>query len=464
MDAFPMFIKLRDRSVVIAGGGETAAQKCRLMLKTSARITVLAPELDPELQALADQKRITHDPSPVTADHFADTAIVFLATGNEARDKALHKLAKQAGATVNVVDQPALCDITTPSIVDRDPVVVAIGTEGTAPVLARRIRTEIEQMLDPSLGRFAALAGRLRDAVAARIPAGQPRLKFWRTVFSGPEWQMFRAGSERKAAEMLKTRIAQTGEAPTETGHIALVGAGPGARDLLTLRAVERLQEADVIFYDRLVDPDILELARRDAERVYVGKALGTHNWPQERINAVILNAARRGQNVVRLKSGDPAVFGRATEELDAARVAGIPIEIVPGITAASGAAASLGRALTERGKTDRLVLATGTCKPGDAEPDWSELTRPGTTVVFYMAVAQAPTIRANLLARGVPADLPIEIVEQVSTREERQVEASLGALPEVLAEKGIKNPAVLILRYSKTVETGKKRVPLVVV
>ncbi len=464
MDAFPMFIKLRDKRVVIAGGGETAAQKCRLMLKTSANIVVLAKTLEPELQALKDKGRISHDASPITETHFANTAMVFLATGDEPQDQKLHVLAKRAGATVNVVDQPDLCDITTPSIVDRDPVVVAIGTEGAAPVLARRIRTEIEQMLDPSLGRFAALAGRMRDSVAARIPAGQARLRFWKDVFSGAEWRVFRSGSERKATDMLKTRIQSLDLDRKTVGHISLVGAGPGARDLLTLRAVERLQEADIIFYDRLVDPDVLELARRDAERVYVGKSVGAHSWPQDRINDVIINAAKRGQNVVRLKSGDPAVFGRATEEMEAARSVGIPVELVPGVTAASGAAGSLGRALTERGETDRLVLATGMCKPGDPAPDWSEMAHPGTTMVFYMAVQQAQTIKDNLLSNGVPGTLPIEIVEQVSTPQERQILSTVETLPETVATQNVQNPAVLILRHSKMAYKTDKPVSLSVV
>jgi uroporphyrin-III C-methyltransferase/precorrin-2 dehydrogenase/sirohydrochlorin ferrochelatase len=284
-----------------------------------------------------------------------------------------------------VVDRPELCDLTTPSIVDRDPVVVAIGTEGTAPVLARRIKTRLERMLDPSLGGFAALAGRLRPAVAARVPR-EARRAFWAQAFSGAPWAAWRRGEERAAARMLKSAIA--GEAPPPPGHIALVGAGPGAADLPTLRAVERLREADVIYYDRPVDEAVLELVRRDAERVFVGKAVGACAWPQERISALVASEAAKGRRVVRLKSGDPSIYGRACEEIAAARAGGVTVEVVPGITAVSAAAAEALHPLTERGVTDSVVITTGACRPGDPAPDWAAaLARPGTALAIYMGM-----------------------------------------------------------------------------
>jgi len=319
MKSFPMFIKTTGRRVVIAGGGEQAAQKSRLMLKTDARIVLLAPTLDGELQGLVDDGRAVQVTGPITQDSFAGAAMVFIATGCPAVDASLHAIAKASGVAVNVVDQPRLCDITTPSIVDRDPVVVAIGTEGTAPVLARGIKTQVEKMLDPSLGTFAALAGRLRGAVAQRVPREQRRA-FWGWAFGGAPWSSHKRGGQRDAARMLKDAIAAGGAPDGDAaGNIALVGAGPGARDLLTLRAVERLQDADIIFYDRLVDPEVLELARRDAERVFVGKVVGASAWPQDKICDVMTAAAKSGKRVVRLKSGDPMIFGRAAEEIGAA-------------------------------------------------------------------------------------------------------------------------------------------------
>ncbi|MBM9595818.1 siroheme synthase CysG [Roseitranquillus sediminis] len=448
MQFFPMFLRMAGRDVVIAGGGEQAAQKARLMLKTEARLTLVASDLDEELTLIVASGRARHQAGPIAPRHFAGTALVFVATGCPAADACVHALAKEAGATVNVVDRPELCDATTPSIVDRDPVVVAIGTEGTAPVLGRRIKTEIERMLDPRLGGFAALAGRLRGAVAARVPR-ESRRAFWLWAFSGPAWQAHRRGAERAAAATLKAAI-ETGGAGETGGLISLVGAGPGARDLLTLRAVARLQEADVIFYDRLVDPDVLELARRDAERVYVGKAVGACAWPQERINDLIVAQARRGLRVVRLKSGDPSIFGRAGEELDAARRAGVAAEIVPGVTAASAAAASVGRPLTERGVTDRVVLSTGACRPGDPDPDWSAMAAPGTTLALYMAVGKVRELRRNLLAAGHAPETVVEIVENASGPHERHLPSSLARIAETVEAESVRSPAILTLRFPK--------------
>lgn len=455
MKFFPMFLRMADRRVVIAGGGEQAAQKARLVLKTDAALSILATELDDELQAIVNEGRAEHHTGPIGVAQFADAALVFIATGCPGMDAALHAIAKAAGATVNVVDQPDLCDATTPSIVDRDPVVVAIGTEGTAPVLARRLKTDLEVMLDPRLGSFAALAGRLRDAVAKRVP--QPkRRNFWRWTFKEDPWQAHKRGAERQAADLLKQAIAAGGAPGTsDLGQISLVGAGPGARDLLTLRAVERLQEADIIFYDRLVDPEVLELARRDAERVYVGKVLGTTQWPQHRINEVVLRAARQGQRVVRLKSGDPSIFGRAVEELETARAAGIPVEIVPGVTAASAAAAALSRPLTARGETDRVTLTTGTLRPGDDQPDWAQMALPGSLLVLYMAVHKAAEVQENLLSGGLPGDTEVSVVASASHPHEKILDCALDEMAECIAAKGIENPAVLMIRCPKDLATG---------
>ena len=448
MKSFPMFLKMTGRRVVICGGGAEAARKARLVLKTEARILLVAPVLDPELTGLVAAGRARHV-ATADPDTFDGCVLAFIATGDAAEEDALAAQARTAGAVVNIVDRPEACDAFTPSIVDRDPVVVAIGTEGTAPVLGRSIKTEVEAMLHPRLGAFAALAGRLRGAVAERI-APESRRRFWEWVYTGPAFDRHRAGDEHAAADMLKQAIA-AGQAPEGGGRIALVGAGPGARDLLTLRAVRHLQEADVIFYDRLVDPDVLELARRDADRVFVGKEVGACAWPQAKIDAVIVAEAQKGRRVVRLKSGDPSVFGRATEEIEAARAAGIPIEIVPGVTAASASAASLTRPLTERGESDACVFVTGTCRPGDPAPDWTALARPGTTLCIYMGVARAGEIAGGLIAAGVPGGTEVEVVSQASHAAERRACATLASLPQVIRDEGIANPAILMVRHLKS-------------
>ncbi len=448
MKSFPMFIRTTGRRVVIAGGGEQAAQKARLILKTDARIVLAAPVLDDELAALVAAGRAEHHDGAIGATLFEEAAMAFVATGCPAWDASLHALAQAARCPVNVVDRPDLCDITTPSIVDRDPVVVAIGTEGTAPVLGRALKTRIETMLPANIGGLAALAGRLRASVAAGVPKAARRA-FWAWVFKEGPRAAWTRGAEREAAQAIKEAIA-AGGAPggATTGSIALVGAGPGARDLLTLRAVERLQEADVIFYDRLVDVEVLELARRDAARVFVGKHVGAHGWPQARINAVIVAEALKGRRVVRLKSGDPGIFGRAGEEIEAARAAGIPVEIVPGVTAASAAAAALGHSLTERGVSDTLVLSTGTGRAEAPLPDCTRFAGPGTTTAIYMGVRQADRICAALRARGLPEASPVEVCVDVSKPSQRLLSTTLSGLAERLAAGKVRGCAILLVTW----------------
>lgn len=451
MKTFPMFLKMAGRRVVIFGGGEQAAQKTRLMLKTEAEIVVVAAELEPELAGLASGGRIRHW-TKVTPDLFENTALVFVATGDRATDEPLAALARAAGVVTNVVDAPDLCDAFTPSIVDRDPLVVAIGTEGAAPVLGRQIRANLETMLEPRLGDLVALAGRLRDEVAERIPPARRRA-FWAWAFSGAPRRTHARGAEREAARLLKEAIAK-GEAGEAGGFVSLVGAGPGSRDLITLRGVQRLQEADVVFYDRLVDPEVLELARRDAERVYVGKAPGLVAWPQDRINGVILAAAKAGKRVVRLKAGDPGVFARGAEEGAACDAAGVPWEIVPGVTAASAAAAEMRTFLTERGRYDSVVLTTGQARPGDPAPDWGSLVRPGTTLALYMGVATAPEIRRALIEAGASPDSEAQIVTNAGSVQAKSWTCRLADLDVTLQEEGIENPAMILLRFPK-VEAG---------
>jgi uroporphyrin-III C-methyltransferase/precorrin-2 dehydrogenase/sirohydrochlorin ferrochelatase len=457
MKAFPMFIRTTGRRVVIVGGGEQAAQKARLLLKSDALLVLVAPELENELQGLVDAGRATQL-TDLSAQVFEDAAMAFVGTGCPGLDVAAHALAKAARCPVNVVDQPDLCDMTTPAIVDRDPIVVAIGSEGTSPVLTREIKTQLERMLPQGIGGLAALAGRLRPSVARSIPLAQRRA-FWAWVFKSEPRTLWVRGAEREAAKAIKTAITAGGPpaAGGQTGHIALVGAGPGARDLLTLRAVERLQEADVIFYDRLVDEDVLELARRDAERVFVGKHVGANSWPQNRINQVIVAEARKGRRVVRLKSGDPGIFGRATEEIEAARAAAIPVEIVPGITAASAAGASLTRSLAERGRANTLVLTTGTGCAENPFPECTRLSGPGTTTVFYMSVRQAKRLASRLMEQGLPRQSPVDICVDVSKSGQRLVCATVETLAAQIEEEAITGCAVLLVTWPSLCTTANQ-------
>lgn len=448
MKTFPMFLQMQGRRVIIVGGGEQAAQKCRLILKTDAAITVLAHALEPELADLHAQGRIDWQTGCITPHSFADTALVFVATGCPGMDAALHMLAKAAGATVNVVDQPDLCDAITPSIVDRSPVVVAIGTEGTAPVLARQIKTRVEEMLEPRLGELAALAGRLRTRAAMRL-GPRERRDLWRWVFGGPVRRTHASGGERAAAEMIKSAIDNGTIGEVGIGSVALVGAGPGAKDLITLRGVQRLQEADVIYYDRLIDPEILDLARRDAERVYVGKKPGCHHWPQDKISNVIVAAARQGKRVVRLKCGDPGVFARGQEEADALVAAGIAYEVVPGVTAASGASAALGGFLTARGTCDTLILATGQTGGLQGMPNWLASLHPGTRIAIYMGVGMAPDIARALLGAGHADDVTVDIVANAQTPNQIIARCRPDTLVQTLTEQNIANPAIIFVTWA---------------
>jgi uroporphyrin-III C-methyltransferase / precorrin-2 dehydrogenase / sirohydrochlorin ferrochelatase len=455
MKTFPMFLKMAGRRVVVLGGGEPATQKTRLMLKTEAEIVVAAAALEPELAALAACGRIRHAPA-ATPELLAGAALAFVATGDPAEDARRAASARAAGVLTNVVDAPELCDAFPPSIVDRDPLVVAIGTEGAAPVLARQVKTAVEVMLEPRLSELAALAGRLRDQVAACIAPARRRA-FWAWAFFGAPRQAHARGAEREAARPLKQAIGAHGGEAEPTGFVSLVGAGPGAGDLITLRGVQRLQEADVIFYDRLVDPGLLELARRDAERVYVGKAPGATAWPQDRINGVIVATARAGRRVVRLKCGDPGIFGRGAEEGSACDAAGIGWEIVPGVTAATAAAAEIGGFLTERGTYDSLVLTTGTTRPGDPGPDWTSLARPGTTLAIYMGVGAAGELGAALREAGAPPSSAVQIVSQAATPHARIWTTTLADFARLVAEEAVPNPAMIFVRLPKPLSAARR-------
>lgn len=450
MKAFPMFIRTTDRRVVIVGGGEQAAQKVRLMLKTDAQLILVAETLEDELQGLVDQGRAVHA-THLDASVFDEAAMAFVGTGCPGLDVAAHALAKAARCPVNVVDQPELCDLTTPAIVDRDPVVVAIGSEGTSPVLTRDIKTRLEQILPQNIGGLAALAGRLRPSVNARVPREQRRA-LWAWVFKGGPRDAWIRGQERDTARAIKAAI-DAGAPPKDAaaGHICLVGAGPGARDLLTLRAVERLQEADVIFYDRLVDEEVLDLARRDAERVFVGKHVGAHSWPQDRINQMIVAEAIKGRRVVRLKSGDPGIFGRATEEMDAAREAGIPVELIPGVTAATAAGAALGTSLTQRDVSDVLILATASGCATDPDLDATRHSGPGTTTAIYMGVQHAARLASELMAKGLTADAPVQVAAQVSKPGQRLLNVTLGTLAHTLEASHVKGCALIVVKWPKS-------------
>ena len=438
MRFFPVFMDLDDQRVLMVGGGEQAAQKLRLLVRTGARLQVLAAEVCDEIIELAERRRVTLERRPLHARDLAGVRLVYVALEDDGEVARVVAMARAAGVPVNAVDRQELCDFITPAIVDRDPVIVAIGTEGTAPVLARQIKTRLEAMLPAGLGALARWAASFRQRAADAIAGGAVRRRFWDAFFDGPAARAFLAGDHATAGALLEREFTA---AVPGAGRVSLVGAGPGDPDLLTVKAVRALQEADVIVADRLVGPRILDRARRDARRILVGKTPGWPSPDQAEINAILIREASAGHHVVRLKGGDPMVFGRAGEEIAALHSAGIAVEVVPGITAALGCAAAAGLAVTERGQRRSLTLMTGHASDGPAEHDWAELARPGRSLAIYMGIGAAGHIRSQLLAGGIDPTTPVTVVENGTLPTQKVVTGRIAGLTELLIDRASRVP-----------------------
>lgn len=446
MRYFPAFFDLSGRSVLLVGGGTAAAGKLRLLRKAGAGVRLVAPALTPEIEALAARGGIALKRRRFLERDLECQALVVAATGREAVDGAVSRAARTAGLPVNVVDRPELSSFVMPAIVDRDPVVVGISTGGSAPVLARRLRARIEAALPSRLGRLARFAESFRSAVAALVPDGRERRAFWEAFFDGPLARRVLAGEERAAREAMLSLVNRRGSRQAPGGSVALVGAGPGDPDLLTLRALARIQDADVLVYDRLVGPDILERARRDAARIDVGKAKGRQAASQDEINALLLREVRAGKRVVRLKGGDPYVFGRGGEEAEALTRHGIAVEVVPGITAAAGCAAAAGIPLTHRGLAPAATFVTGQGAAGAPEVDWTALARAGHTIAVYMGLSTAGTIARRLIAGGLAPTTPVAVIENGTRPDERIESGTLAGLEALIRETGLTGPALILI------------------
>ncbi|MEE2690479.1 MAG: siroheme synthase CysG [Pseudomonadota bacterium] len=444
MNSFPAFIDLSRKRVVITGGGAAALAKARLALAAGAEVFIVASEIAPETAAEV-AGRTTLIERPAVRNDFAAASMVFIADDDEATARAVAETAREEGALVNVVDRPGLSDFTVPSIVDRGEVVVAISTGGGAPVLGQRLRAAIERLLPQRLGELAAFARSFRRAVAGKVPPPERR-DFWKAVFDGPIATRFLAGDTARAREAMIAKL-NAPQADRFGGVVHIVGAGPGDPELLTLKAHRLLQEADVVLYDRLVSEDILSLARRDAERLYVGKAKSNHAVPQEEIERRLIALAREGKRVVRLKGGDPFVFGRGGEELDALKAAGVPVFVTPGVTAAAGCAASAGMPLTHRDYSQAVTFVTGHAK-GEEEPnlDWKALASLGHTLVVYMGVGKARRIAANLLEAGAAAATPVAVIENGTRPDQRVLKGLLGDLGALVERSAVSGPAILVI------------------
>ncbi|UDF29590.1 UNVERIFIED_ORG: siroheme synthase CysG [Roseateles sp. XES5] len=443
LSTFPAFFRVSGRTVVVVGEGDEAFAKARLLFNTDARIVVLAEAPDADFARFITEKNLVLVRAPFSKEAIADATLVFAATGDAAADRAISMAARDLRIPVNAVDQPDYCDFFTPALVNRAPVAVAIGTEGAGPVLAQMIRAQVDQILSPSLGRLARLANGYREAVDRVLPRGVTRRVFWRRFFQGAVADAVNNGDIDLARRAANTLLNAQGRA---AGHVWLVGAGPGAEDLLTLRAQRVMMEADVIVFDALVPQAIVDMGRRDAERLSVGKRKGCHSKSQDEINDLLVELGKAGKRVVRLKSGDPLVYGRAGEEMAALRQAGVTYEVVPGITSAFAAAADFELPLTLRGVASSLVFTTGHDLTGSVLPDWARLAISGATVAVYMGRTVAASVAARLMEAGLPAETTVAVVENASRREKRLLHGTLKDLPGLQSRDELDGPVMVII------------------
>ena len=449
MRTFPIFVSFDGKPPLVVGGGELAAVKTRLLLMRAPRVDVAAGEVTEELAKFVEQGLVTVIAPLPGIDQFRGRPLVIAATEDDEEDTRVSAIARALGVPVNVPDRPELCSFSLPAIVDRGEVTVAIGTSAAAPVLAQRLRAWLERELHPRLDALAKLAGEFRGTVAKRVPTGPTRRKFWDAVFEGAAAEAMLEGDEARARALIGTAIDEAAGAEPAKGRVLLVGAGPGDPELLTMKAVRALKAADVILYDRLVGDAVLDHARREAELIPVGKAKGAHSLKQAEINALLIEHASAGKTVVRLKGGDPFIFGRGGEELDALREAGIAIEIVPGVTAGIAAAASLQIPLTHRDVSHTVTFLSGH-EAGGEEQSFEHLALAAlaggkNTLLVYMGVSTAGAIARKLLDAGFAPTLPVLAVENASRDDERRVAATIADLADYPERLGLKSPAVLI-------------------
>ena len=441
MDHFPIFLATAGRRIVLSGGGDAALAKLRLLLKTTANLTVFAPNAAPEIKNWATSGKLTLIPRAMEPGDTMCAVIFYAADEDPAEDKRTAAIANADGALVNIVDNLENSQFITPAIVDRDPVVIAIGTEGAAPVLARAIKADLEEKLPSTLGTLARIGKTFRK-MSYNLRFGRARRDFWRDYYfnAGPKAIADGIEAVRPALDEL---LADHMNREAREGHVAFVGAGPGDPELLTLKARKALDEADVVIYDRLISPEILELARREAIMLDVGKEGFGPSTPQETINDLVVEHGLSGAQVVRLKSGDSTIFGRLDEELDALIAAGIGWHIVPGITAASAAVASIGQSLTKRHRNASVKFLTGHDMQGFADHDWAALARPNEVAAIYMGKKSARFVQGRLIMHGADRDTPVTVIENASRPDQRVLSTTLAHLPADLADANMTGPAL---------------------
>lgn len=441
MDYLPIFCKLTDRDCLLVGGGEIAERKARLLLDAGAKITVNAPTFTAQFQCWAEQKQLTLITAPFDPLLVENKWLIIAATDSDEVNQRVSLAAEKQRIFCNVVDSPKNASFIMPSIIDRSPIIVAVSSAGKAPVLARLLREKLEAILPQHLGKLANYAGYLRQKVKTVYGSLTERRRFWEKLFVHDRLAQALANNDSEQVEQLTAKLFA--EPIENRGEVVLVGAGPGDAGLLTLKGLQQIQQADIIVYDRLVSDEIMNLTRRDAERVFVGKRAGFHCVPQEQINQILLEQAKKGKRVVRLKGGDPFIFGRGGEELETLFNANIPFSVVPGITAASGCSAYSGIPLTHRDYAQSIRLITGHVKDG-SQIDWQSLAAEKQTLVFYMGLSQADSIRLNLINHGMDSSTPAAIVEEGTTTKQKVVCGTLGNLHQLALQA--RSPSLIII------------------
>jgi uroporphyrin-III C-methyltransferase/precorrin-2 dehydrogenase/sirohydrochlorin ferrochelatase len=445
MDYLPIFLDIKRRDCLVVGGGSVAARKIELLRKAGAHIHIVSPTLNDELSELLQADDIIHTAETFHPDHLHGMALAIAATDDPIINQAVSTAAGQIGIPVNVVDNPALCTFIMPSILDRSPIIIAVSSGGASPVLTRILRARLETLIPAAYGRLAEYAAQFREQIKQRFTHPENRRLFWEKILQGAFAEMIFAGKDQAAQRYFLDALENDIDHPA-TGEVYLVGAGPGDPDLLTFRAMRLMQQADVVVYDRLVSPAILDMVRRDATRIYAGKARNQHTMPQTSINDLLVKLAREGKRVLRLKGGDPFIFGRGGEEIETLSQHHIPFQVVPGITAASGVASYAGIPLTHRDYAQSCIFVAGHLKNNSIQLDWPALARPNQTIVVYMGLLGIAELCRQLIAHGLPASTPAAIVQQGTTPNQRVLIGTLATLPASVLAEPPKPPTLIIV------------------
>jgi uroporphyrin-III C-methyltransferase / precorrin-2 dehydrogenase / sirohydrochlorin ferrochelatase len=445
MDFFPIFLDIRNKRCLVVGGGAVAERKTASLLKSGADVLLISPDLTQNLTTWRDMGQLNHLPRGFLDDDLTGCHLVIAATNQSAINEHISTLAHAQRIPVNVVDRPALCSFILPSVIDRSPVVAAISTGGASPVLARLIRSRLESLIPAGYGRLADLCNRFRQRVKETFAEPNDRRLFWERTLEGGVAERVFSGHNDEADHLMEQALKHTRLAE-KMGEVYLVGAGPGDPDLLTFRALRLMQQADVVVYDRLVAKPILEMTRHDAERIYVGKERDKHTLRQEEINKLLAKLAKQGKRVLRLKGGDPFIFGRGGEEIDTLAAEGVPFQVIPGITAAAGCASYAGIPLTHRDYAQSVTFVTGHLKDGSMNLNWPMLAQPNQTIVFYMGLVGLPVICRELQQHGVDGDMPIALIQQGTTHMQRVFTGTLETIQAIVEQEKPKPPTLIIV------------------